>query len=561
MSKKILVLDRYTNGHQAALQFIRAMRWGKRECELVFCGSHESMLCQLSQAPSYAVVPVHNTVNNRIGEVLDRIGCYKDLGYEFEVVKKLDLEINHCLMALPHIGSATQLDRVFSKQQALGQCDRYLSKCGITADRRSETDSTGEAARLVSQKPKLNFGAIAPREAARVYGLRILAENIQDVNPNVTTFELLHNKVEVEKVVVGIIGIAGEFGRFLEHFFEGLGCVVIGSDPPALAGDNPMPNSDVVKAADVIIFSVDAKKTADVIRSLTKYSRKDQLWMDVTSVKQPAVEAMLRSRANVVGLHPMFAPKSGFDGETIVVCPARLDQPRWKTWLRNVLVHTRSALKWSTAREHDLYTVTTQGAPHSAILANAVLMAELGVSVKESTAFTTPFNRLMFASQCRFLHQNPATYAGIMMRNPNMVKMLETRISIEKKLIGILKRKDRAAFAELFEKAKNYFGPEVIRDGNLLFSRLVDVPKTVFSRNAITLEFDQLDNRSGLLFRVSAVFARHGVDILGFSSLNTEDGNKLQFTLRSRQPKTSKEVQAAFREFRRWKRPIVRVYD
>jgi prephenate dehydrogenase len=75
--------------------------------------------------------------------------------------------------------------------------------------------------------------------------------------------------------------------------------------------------------------------------------------MDVTSVKQPAVEAMLESKAQVVGLHPMFRPEVSFDGQTVVVCPARFTDPGWKTWVVNMLTATRAEIKWSTPAEHD----------------------------------------------------------------------------------------------------------------------------------------------------------------------------------------------------------------
>jgi prephenate dehydrogenase len=129
----------------------------------------------------------------------------------------------------------------------------------------------------------------------------------------------------MKKPIVGIIGINGLFGQLLKSFFEEHCDTVIGSD-----SQNPTLNTniDVVTKADVVIFATPIMETPDIIHSVLDHTRSDQLLMDVTSIKQPAVEAMLKSKAQVVGLHPMFRPTVPFAGQTIVVCLARLTVPK-----------------------------------------------------------------------------------------------------------------------------------------------------------------------------------------------------------------------------------------
>ena len=107
-----------------------------------------------------------------------------------------------------------------SHEKAIQQCGKYLDSIGITPDRRSKRDSTGNAAKAVAKLgPNVKIGAIAPKAAAEEYGLNILAEGIQDVPDNKTTF-ILQNEATVRLVVVGIIGINGHFGQMLKGFFE-----------------------------------------------------------------------------------------------------------------------------------------------------------------------------------------------------------------------------------------------------------------------------------------------------------------------------------------------------
>src|SRR3989338_2973546 len=145
-------------------------------------------------------------------------------------------------------------------EKAFQQCRIYLDSTGITPDRRNKCDSTGNAAKAVAKLgTDVKIGAIAPRSAAKEYGLKILAESIQYVPDNKTTFVFLQNEAIVRHAVIGIVGIDGRFGRMLKKFFEQLGCLVIGSDKKKPAG---LSNVQVVEQSEVVIFSVPIKDTS-----------------------------------------------------------------------------------------------------------------------------------------------------------------------------------------------------------------------------------------------------------------------------------------------------------
>ncbi len=403
----------------------------------------------------------------------------------------------------------------------------------------------------------MKIGAIAPKAAAEEYGLKILAECIQDVPDNKTTFILLQNEATIKPLTVGIIGINGRFGTMLKEFFGQLGCTVIGSDR-----DKPtdFTNQQIVVKSDVVLFSLSIKRTVEVIQSLAPLGREDQLWMDVTSIKQPAVKAMLESKAQVVGLHPMFRPDVSFDGQTVVTCPARLTMPHWKTWVVNVLTATRAQIKWSTPAEHDGYMTTIQVIPHLGNLTSALLITEAGVSVSESLAFTSPFYRVMFSLMGRLVSQNPDLYTSIVIENPETVGMLERRIAIEQRLVEMIRRKDRDAFEALFKQANEYFGPEVTKEANELFMRILAVLSTLYGNNSVTLEFGKAQSRPGLLERISRVFSQRQINLTGINSV-VLDGQRLQFTISFEQSRSSDEVRQALEEIEDWSDPKVKVLD
>jgi prephenate dehydrogenase len=555
MKRKILVLDAFTNGHEAAQVLIKRQGWYEEDCELVFCGTHHNVIQKLTEGPAYAVLPIHNSIAKEVTEVVKDLSQAKETGYSWKEIDRFDLQVNHCLLVPQHIQYSRNLERIISHEKAIQQCGEFLNSIGITEEKRSKKDSTGNAAKAVSRMgPAVMIGAIASKAAAVEYKLKILAENIQDAEDNRTTFILLENDAEVRRVTVGIIGIKGHFGQLFKDFFEKLGCHVIG------AGRSLSDQIDVVNSSEVIIFSVPISVTPAVIRLLVPYIRPDQLIMDVTSIKQPAVQAMLESNAQVVGLHPMFRPEVPFDGQTIVACPARLTDPAWKTWVVNMLTATGSSIKWSTAAEHDNYMTTIQVIPHLGNLTSALLITEAGKSVTESLAFTSPFYRVMFSLMGRLVSQSPDLYTSIVMENPETVTMLEKRIAIEERLLQMIREKDQKGFENLFRKAKEHFGVQVTREANELFMRILAVLSTLYGKNSVTLEFTKSQSRPGLLEEICRVFTARHINLTGINSV-TLDGQRIQFTISFEQSGTSQEVRKALHEIENWHEPKVRVVE
>src|SRR3989338_2849473 len=99
MKKKILVLDAFTNGHEAALAFIQRQGWSESDCEIVFCGTHSNVFKRLTEEPTYAVVPVRNSIAGEVMEVTKNLASFRDIGYDLQERDRLNLQINHCLLA------------------------------------------------------------------------------------------------------------------------------------------------------------------------------------------------------------------------------------------------------------------------------------------------------------------------------------------------------------------------------------------------------------------------------------------------------------------------------
>jgi len=134
---------------------------------------------------SLAFVPIENSIEGAVNATVDSLVFEVDLLIQREVV--LDVHLHLAAAPGTAIGSIT---RVLSIPIASAQCRRYLAEQLPNAEIVA-TNSTAEAARLVSEEPQSGSAALAPRLAAEIYGLEVIAHNVEDHSDNQTRFVAL----------------------------------------------------------------------------------------------------------------------------------------------------------------------------------------------------------------------------------------------------------------------------------------------------------------------------------------------------------------------------------
>ncbi|EEE67879.1 hypothetical protein OsJ_25703 [Oryza sativa Japonica Group] len=130
-----------------------------------------------------AVLPLENSLGGSIHRNYDLL-----LRHRLHIVGEVRLAVRHCLLANRGV-KIQNLRSAMSHPQALAQCEQTLTKLGI--EHREAVDDTAGAAKLIAEQKLQDTGAVASSLAAQLYGLDILAENIQDDTDNVTRFMML----------------------------------------------------------------------------------------------------------------------------------------------------------------------------------------------------------------------------------------------------------------------------------------------------------------------------------------------------------------------------------
>jgi chorismate mutase/prephenate dehydratase len=126
----------------------------------------------------HGVVAVENSTEGAIVHTLDLL-----INSPLKICGEVELRIRHCLLA--KAGTLATVNVVSGHQQALAQCQHWLDNHLPHADRVA-VSSNAEAARRAAQEDVT--AAVAGENAATVYQLNILAQNIEDEPNNTTRF-------------------------------------------------------------------------------------------------------------------------------------------------------------------------------------------------------------------------------------------------------------------------------------------------------------------------------------------------------------------------------------
>jgi prephenate dehydratase len=127
-------------------------------------------------------VPIENSIEGTVNFTQDALVFDHDLLIQREVV----LDIEHCVLARP--GTKLQNVKVLlSIPVATAQCHVFIRRELPEVEVRA-ANSTAEAARLVAEDSSDTLAALAPANAARIYGLDVLRRNVADHEGNQTRF-------------------------------------------------------------------------------------------------------------------------------------------------------------------------------------------------------------------------------------------------------------------------------------------------------------------------------------------------------------------------------------
>ncbi|XP_078181440.1 arogenate dehydratase 2-like [Carex rostrata] len=164
-----------------------AARKAYPNCDAVPCEFFETAFDAVeTKKVDCAVLPIENSLGGSIHRNYDLL-----LRHNLHIVGEVQHAVHHCLLALPGVNFG-DIKRVLSHPQALAQCEHTLTKLLTNKGMvREAVDDTAGAAQFIFVNNIRDAAAIASTRAAELYGMNILAPDIQDDQDNITRFLML----------------------------------------------------------------------------------------------------------------------------------------------------------------------------------------------------------------------------------------------------------------------------------------------------------------------------------------------------------------------------------
>lgn len=211
MSRKLQYQQLVAAGALGRLPFIQVDSLDKKNARVVFQGTEgaysqaamqqffgndvnnfhvrtfrEAMEAIEEGSADYAVLPIENSSAGPVNEMYDLLDEFENY-----IVAETILPVVHTLSGLPG-AKISDIQRVYSKAEALMQTSRFLEDHSDW--QKISVVNTAIAAKKVLKEQNITQGAVCSAYAAKVHGLSVLVEGINDDPDNCTRFIVVTNQ-------------------------------------------------------------------------------------------------------------------------------------------------------------------------------------------------------------------------------------------------------------------------------------------------------------------------------------------------------------------------------
>ena len=171
--------------------------YSQKACEKIFsapsilyCRDFESVFSAIEKGLCrYGILPIENSLAGSVTSVYDQM-----ISRNFRIVRSARVKIDHTLIAPPGV-RLEDIKEVYSHEQAIQQCSRYLE--AHSGWQVNVCRNTAAAAQMIAGSGQKDVAAISSAACAPLYGLSILATDIQNNSNNHTRFICIAKQPEI----------------------------------------------------------------------------------------------------------------------------------------------------------------------------------------------------------------------------------------------------------------------------------------------------------------------------------------------------------------------------
>lgn len=158
--------------------------------QIMYFSSFEGVFSAIEKGLcEYGILPLENSTAGSVNKIYDLM-----MQYDFKIVRSTRIKIDHCLMTTKGT-KLSDIKEIFSHEQAISQCESYLS--ALKGVKITPCENTATAAKLVKESGRTDVAAIASPLCCELYGLECIEDSIQDQGSNYTRFICISKKLEI----------------------------------------------------------------------------------------------------------------------------------------------------------------------------------------------------------------------------------------------------------------------------------------------------------------------------------------------------------------------------
>ncbi len=261
----------------------------------------------------------------------------------------------------------------------------------------------------------------------------------------------------VKNTTIGIIGGSGNMGRWFARYLlnEGLKVLISGRSQEKLRnagkelGIPIASNIEVAKQSDIIILSVPPDMLETVVKEVAPYTGKEQIIIDVTSVKTRPVQIMHQhfKRSTILGTHPVFGPGAkSLANQNFVLTPTNESEFALAEKVRKYLESKGANVSVMTPKRHDETMTVVLGLSHFIAIVSADTLLSFDNFQEMKKIGGTTF-KLLYTLVESVISEDPHLYASLQMSFPDISKVESLFQQNTRLWADMVKNKDQDGFA------------------------------------------------------------------------------------------------------------------
>tara|TARA_Y100000590_G_scaffold116432_1_gene132901 strand:- start:171 stop:989 length:819 start_codon:yes stop_codon:yes gene_type:complete len=204
-------------GERGAYSEAAAISFFGNQIETVPCPTFADALgtAEKDDTNFWSILPVENSLEGSVGESNDLL-----LSTKLNVVGEIYHRIHHCLIGT---GSLADVEIVYSHPQALGQCRQFIQENSLEI---IPTSDTAGSVQTIKGLRDDSVACIASKEAAKIFGIPVIQEGIEDNANNYTRFLVFSketsDKAEDNKtsIIFSVKHEAGALYQIINEFYQ-----------------------------------------------------------------------------------------------------------------------------------------------------------------------------------------------------------------------------------------------------------------------------------------------------------------------------------------------------